>query len=161
MDALEGVAIRRAAAADVAGLGAVIDAAGPRGNWRHGDLVRLLGSPAHFAYLAEDEAIFGFVLAGPAASPMAESTGEIIGLYLRTSHQGFGMGRKLLVRGLSVLKRRGFETAFAWLPGDDRVRAVFQDLGFDPAAGYSRVLNAPDSSSVDEQGFQLPLDAYF
>lgn len=161
MGALASVGIRRATHADYPALVLVQQAVAPTAPQR--DWAGL-GQGQHFIYLAEDKAPFGFVCAGaPLLEPGIEGeegAGEIIGWYLAPAYQGHGMGKKLLVRGLSVLKRRAFETAVIWLPDDAwRARLVIEQLAF-ASADMTRTTNQ-DGISVTEQGYRLSLDAYF
>jgi L-amino acid N-acyltransferase YncA len=106
----------------------------------------------YFTYLAEIDAPFGFILAGE---------GEIVALYIKPGYRGKGMGGKLLVRGLSVLKLRGFESALAWIDDDaDLVRKTFLSLKFE-ADGSERYSNAPDGTTQFEKGYRLSLSEYF
>jgi ribosomal protein S18 acetylase RimI-like enzyme len=107
---------------------------------------------AYFTYLAEDSEPFGFVSAGE---------GEIIALYVKPAYRGLGMGSKLLVRGLSVLKLRGFESALAWIPETGVIALkTFASLNFE-ADGSERYSNAPDGSTRFEWGYRLGLTDYF
>ena len=162
---LEAVSIRRATWRDSEALDRVVaDALAGTGiispvarDWR-----ALSESRRHFIYLAEDRQPFGFVAAGEpldAGVPLP-GQGEILGIYLAPGYQGCGMGRKLLVRGLSVLKRRGFGAAFIWLPeGADRLGVVAASLGFE-ADGTTRMNNLAAGTSL-ETGWQMPLDRWF
>jgi len=162
VEALESVGIRRAESRDRAALAAVLASCGFDAGDRATELPGLLESEAHFVYLAEDESPFGFVAAGRHEGGLLEPTaGEILGLYLATSHQGFGMGRKLLVRGLSVLKRRGFESAFAWLPADsERAITVFEEVSFERSPGLVREINVAGTART-EYGYRIGLEAFF
>ncbi len=159
INTLESVAIRRGGPADTDALQLLV-----RG---HISLERLdwpwlLGSAEHFVYVAEDDNIFGFVAAGRPLDPLPgyEDVGEIAGVCLNSGYQRHGMGTKLLVRGISVLKRRGFATAFAWLPDDAPwVGRVFGSVGF-AASGVTRVTNVA-TGELRESGFGLDLAAFF
>ena len=106
----------------------------------------------YFTYLAEDTEPFGFVTAGE---------GEILALYIKPEYRGKGMGRKLLVRGLSILKIRGFESALLWIPqGAASVLSIARSLKF-KADGSERYTNAIDGSTQFEQGYRLSLSEYF
>ncbi|MEX0942338.1 MAG: GNAT family N-acetyltransferase [Pseudomonadales bacterium] len=120
-----------------------------------------LGEGQHVIYLAEDDEPFGFVCAGaPLLDPGTGGAGEIVGWYVRPGYQGHGMGKKLLVRGLSVLKRREFETAIIWLPdGAERARLILEQLSFKPL-NVSRTSNQGGISMV-ETGYRVSLDDYF
>ena len=112
-----------------------------------------------YAYMAEDERVFGFVTCG--APLIAEKgVGEIIAIFVSPQHRGFGMGKKLLVRGLSVLKRRGFEIATLWVNEDNLVDGFLESLGFELAV-ETRELNLPDGNVALQRCFCRPLDDYF
>lgn len=159
---LESVAIRRGEPADRDALAAVVAANGDSVRQRIDDLNTLLSSREHFIYLAETDAPFGFVGAGPADEMIAgPGVGEIVALYLLPLVQGQGMGKKLLVRGLSVLKRRGFERAFAFVPvASVSAIAVFRAIGFEPVEGVERVVNK-GAQAVRECGYSVSLDDFF
>lgn len=168
MHELESVAIRRGTERDGASLRAVharalevaFTESGPIRDWHS-----LLSSPLHFVYLAEDTRPFGFVCAGEPleALPGYERHGEVIGWYVLPEYQGYGMGRKLLVRGLSVLKRRGFASALLWLRDDAAgALSIVESLGFDGGA-LSRTTNwqIGGEREVRETGYELRLDDWF
>ena len=115
-----------------------------------------------FTYLSEDESPFGFVTSG---SPREEYfcdglTGEILHLYIHPEYQGFGYGKKLLVHGLTVLKRRGFESAIAWVPEiADRANATVASLNFELIDGARLTDNS--SGGLEQACHRLDLTDYF
>jgi len=117
---------------------------------------------AVFTYLSEDVRPFGFVTSG---SPVEEyfrdhQTGEILGLYVHPEYQGFGYGKKLLVHGLSVLKRRGFESAIIWIPEiSQSAIAVSSLLNFEKLDGVYMTDN--QAGGVGFECYKLDLTAYF
>lgn len=155
---LSGVGIRRAYATDFPFL---IELAGDEimgfdaQHWQ-----QRLPAPGVFTYLAEDKAIFGFVTVGRSVL-LRDSVGEVFGLYLERSHRRGGMGKKLLVRGLSVLKRRGFKQAVVFIAESEPepARLLLEDIGFTPDAG-TREINHQDQV-FSQIGYGLPLDDYF
>ncbi len=87
-------------------------------------------------------------------------TGEVLGLFVAPPYWGHGMGRKLLVRGLSVLKRRQFESAFLWVRDDlPRVADIVESLGFERAV-MQRTTNLGTGERV-ETAFHKSLEDYF
>ena len=162
MTMLESVAIRRGAEADHLALAQIIRTAGIACDHRRSLLSELLASDQHFVYLAETKKPFGFVGAGPADEAVTgPATGEIQALFLLPEFQQQGMGEKLLVRGLSVLKRRGFETAFAFVPAQSMIaRATFEQIGFERDHSIRREINTEDGT-VLEYGYRLSLDDFF
>ncbi len=159
---LESVAIRRGEPADRDALAALIAANGAGGRHRTEELAHLLSSREHFIYLAETEAPFGFVGAGPADEAITgPGAGELVALYLHPQFHGQGMGKKLLVRGLSVLKRRGFERSFAFVPAASvSAVSVFRAIGFEPMDGVEREINE-GASTVRECGYSISLEDFF
>ncbi len=112
-----------------------------------------------FTYVMEQEDIFGFVSAGSAEIP-DKSVGEILGLWLNAEFRRQGLGRKLLVRGLSVLKRRKFKIAHIYLnPDADAARGLLIGLDFHEME-QSRQINQGDTSIL-QAGYQLDLKDYF
>jgi hypothetical protein len=161
---LESVAIRRAEREDLAALEAVhlaaisgtsVSAARPV-DWQG-----YLSSSRHFIYLAEDERPFGFVCAGePDTALSSEHQGEILAWYMMPTHWHHGMGRKLLVRGLSVLKRRHFDSAFMWMADNaDRAREVALSIGFEPLEA-KRTSNLP-GGELSETAYHKSLGEFF
>ncbi len=148
MDSLTSVSIRRAGAKDIETLQQLARQDMSRlTDWHH-----LRADGAYFTYLAEDEAPFGFVSAGE---------GELIAIYIKSTYRGFGMGRKLFVRGLSVLKRRGFETASIWLGVEKKTAlSMIESLGFE-SDGAERYVNDPTGGTSFELGYRLSLEDYF
>ncbi len=114
--------------------------------------IDLSASGKFFTYLAEDTEPFGFVSAGE---------GEIIALYIKPEYRRKGMGSKLLVRGLSILKLRGFESALCWLAeGDTPALEILLSLKF-KADGSERLTNTRDGATRTEKGYRLGLSEYF
>ena len=155
MTDFESVAIRRALRSDVDALKAVerdalVTAGGlhvvPR------DWPDLLTRKGIFTYIAEDETPFGMVTSGPPQESFLddEKTGEILALFLREGYQGHGLGRKLLVHGVSVIKRRDSARAVIWVPeAADRALRVVEALGFE-ALGATREINRADGTVVEQ-----------
>ncbi len=112
------------------------------------DLLRRKGI---FTYIAEDDAPFGMVTAGPPQEDFLDDdkTGEILALYLKPSYQGRGLGRKLLVHGVSVIKRRDSARAVIWIPEvATRALHVVTVLGFEEL-GASREINREGGTVVE------------
>ena len=146
------VSVRRAGLVDLPALQLLSEDL-PDMDWQH-----WLNATDYFTDLAEDTRLFGFVTVGPADN---EATGEIAAFYVKPDHRRHGVGKKLLVRGLTVLKRRGYESAQIWLP-PDALSAIqtLAALKFE-ADGTERYLNAADGSTRFEVVFKLSLDTYF
>jgi len=146
MQSLEMVSIRRARPGDQVALASIEE----EGVTRSLDWQQLLSQGSFFTYLAEDSEPFGYVSAGPAIMQEDHTIGEIVALLLKSEYRGFGMGRKLLVRGLSVLKRREFSIAQIWIPDHAAVaRDVVRSLDFE-ADGSERIVNEMSETSRRE-----------
>lgn len=120
------------------------------------------GSPHVFTYLSEADIPFGFVTAGTPREEFFQDGehGELIALHILPTHRGHGYGKKLLVHGISVLKRINFKRAILWVAGDNEPAvAIIDRLGFVPN-GASRITNQDDSSH-QEHCYQLDLEEYF
>ena len=140
---LTNVLIRRAQAPDVERL----EALDSQTEW---DWKAVISAGKSFTYLAEDDAPFGFVTAGQ---------GQVNGLFITPSHRGHGMGKKLLVRGLSILKLSGCPEAKVWLPADSPVVRLFEGLDF-KLDGSERLTNGHGVTQLD-YGYALSLAEYF
>lgn len=155
------VGIRRAVAADAAPLerlerssrAGISDAA-----W--GELVdwpAAFVAAGVYSYLAEADKPFGVVSIGDPKEPSAAGpgTGEVLAWYVDPDYRGQGYGRKLLVHGLSVMKRREYERALVWLPGDATL-AIRSLLGL----GFEELESRP-LGDVTRVAFMLDLADYF
>lgn len=173
------VGIRRATRNDVAELNHVRAMA--IGNGVAGkDLRTRIDAANVFTYLAEEDTPFGFVTVGasevltqpaealvqPAealtqpAEALDNVTGEILEWYLRPEFWHRGFGAKLLVHGLSVLKRRMYEQAIIWLPEKaDRAEAITLRLGFEHY-GAEKILN-DETGSHSAHALVKDLSEYF
>lgn len=173
---LDGVGIRRADSADYAALIGLNAEPLLGAHWHIQWQERLLANDV-FTYLVEAETIFGFVTAGPSLL-MDADVGEVCGLFLSPLYRGSGMGKKLLVRGLSVLKRRGFGRAVIFVDSlygngsllaggaETTVRAeshalesLLVGLGFVPEMG-EREINYR-GATFRQVGHCLDLEGYF
>lgn len=165
MARIASVGIRRAEPADISSLkqveasalAAIHDVFQGRQDWES-----LFEDGTVFTYLAEDEAPFGFVTAGGPREEWFQggSTGEIISLCVVPDYQRHGVGRHLMVHGMSVLKRRDFESALIWLRQDaTRARKLIEELGFEPFDAV-RTSNV-DGSEIAEQAWHMSLGQFF
>lgn len=168
--ALIGVGIRRALEPDFEALTYLMrDRADTQGSHTHlqshsqshwqAEWQDRIRSPEVFTYLVEDEEVFGFVTAGPSLL-LEDQDGELLGLYLKPDHRGAGMGKKLLVRGLSVLKRRNFTRAVVFVENQDVVMmGVLTSLGFDTGIGEREINHS--GGTILQVGLGLDLKDYF
>ena len=160
---LSSVAIRRAVDEDSAEMNRVASAArlAVSDRWLANENNIYNGSGT-YTYLSEDENPFGFVTSG---NPVEEYfrdglTGEILSLFIHPDYWGFGFGKKLLVHGLTVLKRREFETAILWIPDiADRAIAISLGLNFRPIEGAQ--LTDYKTGGLEQACYKLDLTAYF
>lgn len=159
LKSLTNVSIRRARESDQANLTKLRSTVDGQASW-----LSTLQSDTVFTYLAEDTSPFGYVTVGQsdvAFDDRGVAAGEIIALYLSADYRGFGMGKKLLVRGLSILKRREFESAHIWLPDSaTRAKGMILSLGFEPDSS-ERYSNISEDKVIVDFGFQLSLTDYF
>jgi hypothetical protein len=121
-----------------------------------------LTDTAVFTYIAERDELLGAVATGPVGEAVLQDghTGEIIAWFLHPDAWSQKLGRKLLVHGLTVLKRCLFHKAVIWIPAKaKRAENVVISLKF-TVTGMERVRNLP-SGSVNESCFQLDLDGYY
>ena len=153
------VGIRRALAADAGALNQIrSETPGPFAPTR--ELGRHLAEPAVYTYLAEDEVPFGFVTVGPDTDLEHVGLGEIREWFVSTTYQQRGYGRKLLVHGLSVLRRRMCDSALIWLPVEvTRTLDVLLQHGFKTYPAQ-RLVNVGELSST-EQAYLKDLSDYF
>ena len=147
----EQVAIRRAKTSDLDALRAIKnESVAALSLDTDVDLRPRLEADGVFTYLAEDSEPFGFITVGQSEESLFDpaSTGEVLEWYLAGRRSQKGYGSKLLVRGLSVLKRRFFDQAVIWLPADAvRAISILNSLGFENA-GMERIANSKSGSSV-------------
>jgi ribosomal protein S18 acetylase RimI-like enzyme len=124
------------------------------------DLERHLAEPDIYTYLAEDDAPFGFVTVGPVTDLEQDGLGEVREWFVSPTYQQHGYGRKLLVHGLTVLKRRMCDSALIWLPVETtRPLDVVLKHGF-KAYPAERVVNVGELSRT-EQAYLKDLGDYF
>ena len=163
MGQLSSVAVRRANEEDLPEITRVEAAAKSAvlASWGTGSGNRYSGEGL-FTYLSEDENVFGFVTSG---NPQVELfkddlTGEILNLYVHPNYQGHGYGKKFLVHGLTVLKRRGFEFAIMWIPEiATRALTISTSLNFEEVDGAQLIDN--NAGDFNQVCCKLDLTAYF
>ena len=164
MDRIESVGIRRAGVDDIAALKRVEVVALRATNVfvAERDWEGLFDDGAVFTYLAEDENPFGYVTVGKPRENWFQDgvTGEVISLCVLPEYQGKGVGRRLLVHGLSVLKRRQFEHALVWIrEGARRGERLLTTLGFTTFDSV-RTINLTDGE-ITQYAWTLSLENYF
>lgn len=122
------------------------------------ELAEHMETEGTFTYLIEDECPFGFVTVGRCELDLAE--GEIFEWFLRKKYQQSTYGRRLLIHGLSVLKRRQCESALIWLPAPARrAKELLQRQAFEDS-GAIRERNAAQVTTL-ETGLVRDLSDFF
>jgi GNAT superfamily N-acetyltransferase len=86
---------------------------------------------SRFVYVAEDEPgqIVGFISGGPEPSGDILYTGEIDAIYLPASHQGQGIGRRLVVSLASRLIQENMTALLVWVLAANPARKFYERLG--------------------------------
>ena len=117
----ETTGIRRATSRDAASLTSVRQAArrAETAVWpREVSWTSRISAPGVYTYLAEHHQVFGMVTTGPPEEDYFADgqTGEILEWYVHPAQWHQGTGRKLLVHGMTVIKRRLCERALVWMP---------------------------------------------
>ena len=164
---IESVAIRRAEEKDIPAILAIqSDALNalrvPIGRYSAQEWQGFFNDPRIFTYLCETDRPFGFVTAGAPLEDffMDGEHGELIAVNILPTHREHGYGKKLLVHGISVLKRRNFKRAIVWAANEnERAIAIIDRLGSNPN-GAVRITNRADASQ-QEYCYQLDLEEYF
>ncbi len=117
-----------------------------------------------FTYLAEDAAPFGYVTVGPPVSVEGyfddREVGEILEWYLLPRLWQAGYGRKLLVHGLTVLKRRLCERAVIWVPeAASRSIQLLDQAGFEPLD--AEIVSNTNPGTVRQLAYEKDLSSFF
>ena len=137
------VGIRRAVPADAAALQELLD--GCVGGSMD-DVGRWLSAPDVYTYLSEVDHPFGTVTVGP--HELDDRSGEVLAWVVAPGYQARGYGRKLLVHGMTVLKRRQYEKAAIWISVEaERAAVIGGQLGFE-VVGAEKVINVSGGSRV-------------
>ena len=82
-------------------------------------------------YVAETDGgeIVGFVAGGPEKAGDADYQSEIYGLYLLQSHQGKGLGRRLVRTFARRMSQDGHRTLLIWVQVHNPARRFYEALG--------------------------------
>lgn len=126
-----------------------------------------LTDPRFFTYIAEQSELIGAVAVGSVLDTdlvredlLDGKPGEILAWFIHPDQWRQKLGRKLLVHGLTGLKRCLFDSAVIWVPSSaKRARSVIHELRFGDT-GLQRIRNLP-SRSIREHCYKLDLDSYF
>jgi GNAT superfamily N-acetyltransferase len=92
---------------------------------------RLHGEDATRVFVAEDSdgAVVGFASGGPERGGDPHLRGEISALYLLQSHQGRGLGRRLVQALARRLAADGFDTLLIWVNARNPARHFYEAMG--------------------------------
>src|SRR5436190_10727066 len=84
-----------------------------------------------FCYVAEDEAgqIVGFASGGPERTGDAVYKGEVYAIYILQSHQGKGLGHRLMSACGDRLIKAGIRTLLVWVMAQNPACRFYEALG--------------------------------
>ncbi len=79
-----------------------------------------------------EEKVLGWAAVGPCRDEdLGETVGELWGIYVHPSVQRQGLGKALLQKGFSLLRRKGFKKATLWvLESNAAGRAFYESQGW-------------------------------
>jgi ribosomal protein S18 acetylase RimI-like enzyme len=101
---------------------------------------KVLEDPALRTWVAEEGALVGYALAGPCKLPHPEVTpdaGELKRLYVARSHQGSGVGRRLLDEALGWLEAQGRTPLWIGVYSENhRAQKIYEARGFVQVGEY-------------------------
>ena len=91
----------------------------------------ILGDNGRLVFVAVDAGIgvVGFAMGGPARGAVADCDGELYGLYVHPTHQGRGIGRRLVATMAKALADGGFSRVLVWALSENPARAFYEKLG--------------------------------
>lgn len=98
------------------------------------DGVCLVADDGERTAASADDAVVGFVQAGPAPDDDAETTYVLARIYLRPERWGEGIGTRLLDQAIGAIRERGAETLRLGVFADNDAA-----VGFYEARGFERV----------------------
>lgn len=73
--------------------------------------------------------IVGFASVGSSRHPVADFDGELYAIYILPSHQGCGLGRRLVARGSEWLLKHGYRSMLVWVLAENPARKFYERLG--------------------------------
>lgn len=87
--------------------------------------------PEDLLYVAVGPAgeVVGYALARPDAEAVTGFTSELVALHVRRSHQGRGIGRRLIATTAKLLRNAGYPSIMLWTLGPNPARAWYERLG--------------------------------
>lgn len=96
--------------------------------------------------------VVGYVSVGPCADPDAsEGDAEVLTLGVHPDARRQGHGSRLLNAAVDVLRERGADTVYIWLPAsDEATRKFLSDSGFGPDSAYRDSVVGPSGETVRE-----------
>ena len=164
---IESVSIRRAASGDADQLHGtqILSQQAVDSRWRTAnDWHSLFNQSGVYTYLAEAGHVFGAVTNCLPTEEWLDDgkTGEVFAWFLHPDYQGHGLGRKLLVHGLTVIKRRQLESAIIWIPEfAERATEIVDRLNFEKVEASRTTNLSKAETSVVERCWRIDLGKYF
>ncbi|MGE5589643.1 MAG: N-acetyltransferase family protein [Bacillota bacterium] len=88
------------------------------------------GGPGRSTWVAEvDGEIVGMASGGPERRHRADYPAELYAIYILPSHQGLGLGRRLVAGVAGRLRDAGFTSLLVWVLADNPSRRFYEALG--------------------------------
>ena len=81
--------------------------------------------------------VVGFAAAGQPRARLEGYDTELFAIYVLTSHQGYGLGERLIRSVMSTVSRRGGMSLFAWVIATNPYRRFFEGLAGRPSRSRS------------------------
>jgi ribosomal protein S18 acetylase RimI-like enzyme len=95
--------------------------------WQH---ILTQFSETHFVFVAVDhEQVVGFASGGPEQSGGLGCDGELYAIYLLSTYQHQGLGRKLTQALVRQLVAQGFQSMAVWVLAENPARRFYETLG--------------------------------
>jgi GNAT superfamily N-acetyltransferase len=92
--------------------------------------IPFLADESKAAFIAEiDSEIVGFAMCGARREGPVDFTGELFGIYVLDSHQGYGIGRKLTNAAVSWLSEHGHTSMLVWVLKANKSVHFYERLG--------------------------------
>ena len=110
----------------------------------------------HVVLVADERGVVGFVSVGPSRDEDLPDSGELFAIYVHPEQVGCGVGRELIVAGLSVLRTAGFSDALLWVLEGNSTARRFYELGGWQADG-SRKRDESMGFAIDEVRYRIDL----
>ena len=106
--------------------------------------------------VAEDGGVVGFVSVGPSRDDDLPDFGELFAIYVHPEQLGRGVGRQLMVEGLSALRASQFSNALLWvLDGNATARRFYEAGGW--RADGTQKRDESMGFAIDEVRYRIDL----